>query len=529
MFADNPKCNFNNWSVTPTIKVLFSHAVHRKWERKCEGELRPGVIGLQGQEKMKKPKTKSRPGWAHATVLRQLVELIPAYLVAKLARETGADTRARTFSPWSHVVAMLYAQVSHALGLNDVCDALRLRVTALLAMRGATPPARNTLSHANKERSSSLPEKLFWRMVAHLQTQHPGFARSSRKSLAWRFRRAIHVVDATTIQLVANCIDWARHRRRKAAAKCHLRLDLRSFLPSFALVETAGEHDNVRAPALCAGLSEGEIVLFDKAYVHFAHLWDLAAASIFWVTRAKDNLVVKVKKRLPQHADQRILKDELVVLKGVQTAKAYPTMLRRVTALVEIDGEERVMVFLTNNLTWSFVTVCDLYRCRWEIEVFFKQLKQTVQLVDFLGDSQRGPMAGVDRAPRASAALPRVAQRRPHSFTRLFTYVRTALWLPRDLTNCSAAVGQPRGIIARSTGRSSRACPGSRTRSWDSRRELSPLKPSGEPKITDCDCAQRPSLEFLPRGSRSLVPSRCGTALILGGSSDNLIASFRFC
>jgi hypothetical protein len=401
---------------------------------------------------MKKPKTKSRPSRPHATVLRQLVELIPAYLVAKLARETGADTRARTFSPWSHVVAMLYAQVSHALGLNDVCDALRLRVTALLAMRGATPPARNTLSHANKERPSTLPEKLFWRMLTHLQAQHPGFARGGRKSLAWRFRRAIHVVDATTIQLVANCIDWARHRRRKAAAKCHLRLDLRSFLPSFAIVETAGEHDNVRAPALCAALREGEIVLFDKAYVHFAHLWDLTARGVFWVTRAKDNLVVKVKKRLPTHADPRILKDELVVLTVPQTAKAYPTVLRRVTALVEVDGRERVMVFLTNNLAWSPVTVCDLYRCRWEIEVFFKQLKQTVQLVDFLGNSANAVQWQVWTALLVHLLLRFLAWRSvwPHSFTRLFTYVRAALWLPRDLAEllrrCGTAAGDYRAL-----------------------------------------------------------------------------------
>lgn len=228
---------------------------------------------------MKKTKTKSQPNRRHTTVLRQIVELIPGYLVPKLARETGAEERARTFSPWSHVVTMLYAQVSHALGLNDVCAVLRLRVTALFAMRGATPPARNTLSHANKERDCALAEQLFWKMLAHLQTQCPGFARGGKKSLAWRFRRAIHVIDSTTIQLVANCLDWAKHRRRKAAAK-------------------------------------------------------------------------------------RILKDELVVLKVAKTAKDYPAVMRRVTALVEVDGKERVMVFPTNHLPWSPVTVCDLYRCR---------------------------------------------------------------------------------------------------------------------------------------------------------------------
>ena len=394
-----------------------------------------------------KNKNTKQPSRRHTTVLRQLVELIPAYLVPKLARETGVAACARTFTPWSHTVAMLYAQVSHALGLNDVCDALRLQVTALCGMRGARPPARNTLSHANQRRDCSFAEKLFWQMLGHLQTQHPGFGRGGHKSIAWRFRRAIHIIDATTIQLIVNCITWAKHRRRKAAAKCHLRLDLQSFLPRFAIVDTAGEHDNVRAPELCAGLLAGEIALFDKAYVHFVHLWQLTIRGVFWVTRAKDKLRMKVNKRLPKHADPRILRDDLVVLQGVNTQKDYPQLLRRVTARVEIDGEERIMVFLTNNLDWSPLTVCDLYRCRWQIEVFFKQLKQTVQLVDFLGNSANAVKWQVWTALLVHLLLRFLAwrERWAHSFTRLFTYMRAALWLRRDLAEllkiCGTAPG----------------------------------------------------------------------------------------
>jgi hypothetical protein len=165
-----------------------------------------------------KKKTTKQPSRRHATVLRQLVELIPSYLVPKLARAHGVDEQARTFSPWSHVVALLYAQLSHALSLNDVCDALRLWVTPLRAVRGATPPSRNNLSHANKTRDCALAEQLFWQTLAHLQHTFPAFGRGPTKGLAWRFRRCIHVVDATVIQLVASCLDWAKHRRRIAAA-----------------------------------------------------------------------------------------------------------------------------------------------------------------------------------------------------------------------------------------------------------------------------------------------------------------------
>jgi hypothetical protein len=374
-----------------------------------------------------------QPNRRHVTVLRQLCQCIPNHLVPKLARETGVDEKERSFSSWSHVLAMLYAQVSHALSLNDVCDALRLHTTALFAIRSATPPARNTLSHANKVRSCALIEQLFWSVLRQLQSGFPGFAQGRRK--LWRFRQAISVVDSTTIQLVASCLDWAKHRRRKAAAKCHLRMDLTSFLPHFAIVDTAGEHDNLRAAEMCAGLCEGEIVIFDKAYVDFSHLWSLTMRGVFFVTRAKDNLACRVKKRLPPSSDPRILKDELVVLTTFYAHQDYPQPLRRVTALVEVDGQQREMVFLTNNLAWAPSSVCDLYQCRWAIETLFKELKQTMQLADFLGHSANAVKWQVWSALLVHLLLRFQAWRSrwTHSFTRLVTYVRAALWLERDL------------------------------------------------------------------------------------------------
>jgi hypothetical protein len=227
-----------------------------------------------------KSQTQRKPTAAKFSLLRQLCNLIPNHLVPQLAREHAVEERSRTFRPWSHVVSLIYAQLTHSLGLNDVCDALRLHSGPLSAIRGATPPSKNALSHANRERNPKMAEALFWTMLAHLQQLHPGFGARRRPKLAFRFKRLIHIVDSTTIQLVANSLDWARHRRRKAAAKCHVRLNLQTFLPRFALVDTAGEHDNRRAHELCAGVQAGEIVIFDKAYVDFAHLaalaWDTA-------------------------------------------------------------------------------------------------------------------------------------------------------------------------------------------------------------------------------------------------------------
>jgi IS5 family transposase len=380
-------------------------------------------------------KNKKQPSRRQATVLRQLVELIPSYLVPKLARVHGVDLQSRTFSPWSHVVALLYAQMAHALSLNDVCDGLRLWATPLRALRGASAPSRNNLSHANKTRDCAMAEDLFWRVLSHLQSTFPAFGRGRTKGLAWRFHRTIHVVDATVIQLVASCLDWAKHRRRKAAAKCHMRLSLRSMLPGFVVIDAAREHDIRRARQLCAGLHEGEIVLFDKGYYELAHFRELAERGISFVTRAKDNIACRVRRRLPRGKDPRVLKDELIVMKGHYARQDYPGVLRRVTARVELDGQERILVFLTNNLEWSGGSVADLYRCRWQIEVFFKQVKQTLQLADFFGQSANAVKWQVWMALLVYVLLRFQAWRSAwtHSFSRLLTLCRAALWLPRDL------------------------------------------------------------------------------------------------
>ena len=184
-----------------------------------------------------------------------------------------------------------------------------------------------------------------------------------------RFKRAVHAVDSSTIRLVVNCIDWARHRRRKAAAKLHLRLDLQCFMPAFAIVDTAAHNDNKRARELCAGLKAGEIVLFDKAYVDYSHLYDLTMRGVFWVTRTKDNMQYRVKKRLLKKSAGKILRDDLIVLTGPASREKYPSVLRRVRAVVEVDGQEREMEFLTNNLEWAASSIAELYRSRWQIGV----------------------------------------------------------------------------------------------------------------------------------------------------------------
>src|SRR5213075_1974836 len=205
--------------------------------------------------------------------------------------------------------------------------------------------------------------------------------------------------------------------------------------------------DAKRAREVCAGVQAGEIVIVDKAYLDYAHLMDLERREVIWVTRAKENLQFEVMENLPVAKGGKIVSDELVGVKNAASQKLYPELLRRVTAWVEVDGKERLMVFLTNQLTWSPESVAELYRCRWQIEVFFKQIKQTLQLSDFLGNSANAVRWQVWTALLCYVLLRFLAylSRWSSSFIRLWAVVRSTLWQRLDLRRLLESYGTAGG------------------------------------------------------------------------------------
>lgn len=386
------------------------------------------------------------------TILKQVMDTIPSYLVSKLAKKHGVDKRSRSNSPWSHVVSMIFAQLSHALSLNDICDTLKNNVSALLTIRRAAPISRNGLSHANKVRDWRMAEELFWETFSYLKHLFPGFGntRAPRFKIPKRFKRLINLVDSTTIQLFANCMSWAKHRRRKAAAKCHMCLDALSFLPRFIVVKSAKSSDAVVAHTLCANLLSGEIVVFDKAYVDFKHLYVLMERGVFWITRAKTNMSYRVVKRF-KSTNKVIIKDALIKLKGPKSSKDYPVPFRLIIADVERDGKIVRMEFITNNFDWAPSSICDLYKARWQIELFFKQLKQTLKLADFLGYNENAVQWQIWTALLAYIVLRFIAymSKWKGSFARLFTCIRGVMWKRINLYSlleycCGTAKKHPR-------------------------------------------------------------------------------------
>jgi hypothetical protein len=392
------------------------------------------------------------------TILAQVVKLIGGKIIDSLADKHKIQTR--SFSPTSHVVSMLFSHLSHSLSLNDVCDSLQNHHGSLSQIRNCTPPTRNGFSHANRTRNADMAEELFWVTYNELKLTDSGFFNGSRNypGVPHRIQRMIYAFDSSTISLTANSIDWARHRRRKAAAKMHTGLNMQSFMPDFVIVKSAKDSDPKTAWELCSSLKDGEIAVFDKAYVDFLHLNHLHLKGISWVTRPKENMLYEVmgqqviqsqaeecpspeevmgqhlrrsrKKRKYVRKKIRIISDQHIRLTGVKTPEHYPRELRLITAEVEVKNKMVNMSFIANNFIWSPYTVCELYRARWGIEVFFKELKQTLQLADFMGYNENAVRWQIWTALLAYLLLRYIAWKNhwKHAFSRLFTIIRGVLW-----------------------------------------------------------------------------------------------------
>ena len=380
---------------------------------------------------MKTNHSKATPRVYHT--LRQIVQRIPRWLIEKTANAYGVD--ARKFSATSHFVMLILGHLSRASCLTEICDDADLNKRKLSLVRNATPGKRNTFSHANRTRPAEVAEKVYWETVRHLGEVSPGFIPPKRiGGFLSRFRdRGIFAIDSTVIKLALSCIASYPYRCKKAAAKMHTRLPVGSFIPSVVCVEAGKPHDSTMADELTKDMKGGDILLADRAYVDFAFLHSLTAREVFWVLRQKVNMLYEVVESREVSGD--VVSDEIVRLTAANTAVKYPQTFRRVRAIVEVNGESREMTFLTNNTKWAASTICELYKARWEIEVFFKEIKQTLQLTDFIGTNENAVKWQIWTGLLTHLLLHHLKflSKWNKAFSRLVGIVRSAVWMDLDI------------------------------------------------------------------------------------------------
>lgn len=310
-------------------------------------------------------------------IFAQLLDLLVRYEFNKCVARYGGNRRVRTFSCWDQFLVMLFAQLTYRDSLRDIESCLRAFPKQLyhLGIRGVV--SRSTLADANENRP--------WRIWADFALVLIAHARRLCASdpVAGRLKAAVYVFDTTTIDLCLTLFPWAQFRRRKSAVKLHTLLDLRGNIPCFINVSEGSLHEVNVLDELA--LEAGAYYVMDRGFVDFARLHRFTLACSFFVIRAKGNLDFRVTESRPVDRSRGLRADQTIKLRGPLTRKRYPSPLRRVSF---VDAESgHALVFLTNNFTLAASTIAKLYKARWQVELFFKWVKQYLRIKTFFGTS----------------------------------------------------------------------------------------------------------------------------------------------
>jgi hypothetical protein len=305
----------------------------------------------------------------------QILKLIPRTDFQGLVQQTGAEARSKGLSSWSQFVAMLFCQLGRAHSLREIEGGLKSCEGKLVHL-GIEAPARSSLSYANAHRPWELFEQVFYGLYERVAAQVPG----KRK---FRFKNKLVSMDATVIDLCLSLYDWAKFRRTKGAVKLHLVLDHDGYLPCFGLITDGKVQDVTVAHQLA--FASGTMVVDDRGYNDYRLFAEWTETEVFFVTRLKANAQFEVveEHEPPQH--RRILKDQTIRLTGSGGTEKCPHLLRRIEAVREDTGD--ILVFLTNHHGLGASTIAAVYKDRWQIELFFKALKQNLKIKTFVGTS----------------------------------------------------------------------------------------------------------------------------------------------
>lgn len=314
-----------------------------------------------------------------ASLFSQVLSLVNRSRFDRLVKESGAERGAKGFDSWSQFVSLMFAQLAGANSLREIVDGLSSCMGKLLHLGGMrSAPARSTLSYANGHRPWELFQKVFELVLGEAQ------ALAREKKRKFRFKNPLYSIDASTIDLCLEVFDWAHYKRTKGAVKLHLMLDHQGYLPCWAHITDGKVGDVVAARLL--NLAAGAIVVMDRGYNDFSLFAKWCVSGVFFVTRMKDNTVYDVEERREVPQGSNVLSDEIIRLSGPKAWEKCPHLLRRV---VVWDAEnEREIVLLTNNTKLSARTIGGIYKDRWQIELFFKALKQNLKVKTFLGTSE---------------------------------------------------------------------------------------------------------------------------------------------
>ena len=315
-----------------------------------------------------------------ASLFNQLLHHFPRLEFAALVKKHKAERAAKGFGCWTQFVSMLFCQLGHADSLREICNGLSCCLGKLVHLGIAKAPHRSTLSYANEHRPAALYEELFYTVLARFREQQPLGARKRQ----FRFKNKRLSLDSTTLSLCLSLFPWAQFRRTKGGVKAHVLMDHDDYLPRYVLL-TAARASDVRM-AHHFDLPPGSIVAVDRGYNDFRLFARWISGGVYFVIRPLHHMVYQVIESRPVPQNSNLFSDAIIRFTSKKARQTFKHPLRRV--VVWNADQQREIVLLTNHFEFGATTIANIYKDRWEIELFFKALKQNLKIKSFVGTTE---------------------------------------------------------------------------------------------------------------------------------------------
>jgi len=362
-----------------------------------------------------------------ASLFNQRLHHFPRLEFAALVKKHKAERAAKGFDCWTPFVAMLFCQLGHADSLREICTGLSCCVGKLVHLGIATAPNKSTLSYANQHRPAALYQELFYTALARFRAQQPLGVRKR----TFRFKNKLLSLDSTTVSLCLSLFPWAKFRRTKGGVKAHVLMDHADYLPRYVLLTPARASDVRMAHHF--DLPPGSIVAVDRGYNDFRLFTRWIEGGVFFVTRPMHPMVYQVLESRKVPTTSNILSDQIIRFTSKKARQTFKHSLRRIALWDE--AQEREIVLVTNHFDFGATTIANIYKDRWEIELFFKALKQNLKIKSFVGTTENALHIQIWTALLAMLLLKwlHYLSQANWSLSNLATMLRLNLFTYRDL------------------------------------------------------------------------------------------------
>jgi len=361
------------------------------------------------------------------TLFSQIISKLDRGIFNKLVKQKQTDKHQKGFTSWTHLVSMLFCQFAKSQSVRDISNGLRSATGNLNHMGVNRAPSKSTISYQNKRRDWELFREYYYSLLGSLGQQ------AHLRRVKFKIKSKIFLLDSTTVSLCLSLFDWAKYKTAKGAIKMHTLLDYDGNLPAYVNITNGKTADNKGAYDI--PLLKRSVIVADRFYNDFSllNVWD--TSGVFFVVRHKENIkYVTIKENeLPDNRHGHILIDEIIGLTGVKSKQKYPKRLRRIAIYDPINKQQ--IELITYQMSWTANTISELYRARWEVEIFFREIKQLLHIKSFIGTSENAVMIQIWTALITILVLKALKAMAKHNWylSNLVAFIRLNLFVKVDL------------------------------------------------------------------------------------------------